>query len=118
MIETFERAELTPNSLSVKVRMFDTFTNALGDEVELQVDPQGNPTPNGNRRAIGLGDFAEDPANPSSAEKTAFNNEVKRLVGSLVPTADLLATISRLRDERDALRAARPPQPVDESPDP
>ncbi len=106
MIEKFERAEITPTGLSVKVRMYDTFTDGDGNTHEIQVGPDGKPSPLGHRRAIGIGEFAVDPSAPTTQEKRDYEDRVKAQMSALLGEFNTmqLATISRLREERNAIR--------------
>lgn len=101
MIEKFDKAEITENSLSVRVRLYDEFTRN-GETKLIQVDSEGNPTANGHRRAIGLGDYAEDPSKPTSAEKKKFEDAVKGQLSHFLPPGQQIAAIQRVRDERQA----------------
>ena len=108
MIERFEKAEITPTGLSVKVRMYDTFTDGDGKTHEVQVGPGGIPSPLGHRRAIGIGDTAVDPTAPTAQEKRDYENRVKAQMSLLLGQSNTvqLATLSRLREERAALKVA------------
>ena len=108
MIERFEKAEITPTGLSVKVHIYDTFTDSNGQTHKIQVGPDGKPSPLGHRRAIGIGEFAIDPTAPTAQEKRDYEDRVKAQMSPLLGEFNTmqLATISRLREARNATRVA------------
>ena len=104
MITKLDKAEITPESVSIQVRHYEVFTRG-GEDFELQVDEHGAPASQGHRRAIAYGDHAADPAHPSQQEKRDYEASVREALGDLLPVGNQHSIIQRLREERDALAA-------------
>jgi len=75
-------------------------------------DAQGNPVNiRKNISAVGLGDFAADPSNPTEAEVLAFRNEVESVTQDKIgpqlaqTIAEYRATLDALQAENEALKA-------------
>ncbi len=58
-------------SISIKYQVFETYYDRNRRPVSIPVDTQ--------RQAVGLGDFAEDPDNPTPCEIKAFRKKVDEL---------------------------------------
>lgn len=78
-------------------------------------DAQGNPVSVSNHRsAVGIGDFAQDPANPTDAELAAMRTAVRalaeRVLGAdlaegVAAQATLLSAYEHVKQSRQDLRA-------------
>ena len=103
MIERLDKYEGSLDALSVKVKFYKIYTDGNGDQIEVQVGPDGTQSTLGHRTAVGLGDHAKDVANPTASEKAAFENHVRSVVGNLLPPG--VEVQQRLREERDEVKS-------------
>ena len=90
------KIEITDSSISIKTQ-------------EQLFDAQGNPVAVGSahRKAVSVGDFAADPANPTQEERDAFRAKVEQVASDTIgqSLSSLIADKTADGLERDALKA-------------
>lgn len=77
--------------------------NILGTNARTLFDENGVPVVHEKRErfAVGIGDFAADPKNPTAEETTKFKNKIKNVLADMtgVKEADLLAELATEREK-------------------